>query len=279
MGTANRTRCPTPGACGTLFHDPTSAAGLRCASAARRRRPPRAPAPVAAAPASQDRPPDVGGELAPHLLGIPDLSLWAHSDLKVAAQQLDEALKRADAARGWVSDSGGPHPTGGYLSREVIAGEFAIEVDHLDADGDLHRADGAARVSIRADGRVSSAQWMQDKGFHRSDGPCEVDDTDMCVFALGGEAVVLAGGDEPCDDEATTSAFLAHLAAGATRSGALAWMRIEQVGGEDLVTCVRGASGDPELAVAAMAAGVKDREMVLAVAAGAMPLSWAIAGA
>lgn len=199
-----------------------------------------------------------------------------------AAQQRARQVLAAYAAGdppGWTSGCGRPHPLGGFTHRSVTGAHASIHIDHHSAGAVSHRADGPAVVEVGPHGPTFAA-WRPPDGQLRTDGPQIV--TSRAATARTGPlryaTFVLAGGvaveDSRCYDR-----FAAMLAAGAPRPQALTWLPLGSMLGHTCAETLRTAGAQPEQMRALWEGGVEDLGVFLAVAAGTLPASWAIAGA
>lgn len=187
--------------------------------------------------------------------------------------------ERLDAGTGWATTERRPHPVCGYTTRRVIPGAGGLA--EVITTGE--RIDGGpSKVVYGQDGKVVTAYWHDASGRdHRADGPSSMTRTGEIFFSVDGDAVVLREGATPIPTALSLTAgrfteLERRLGDGAL---ALAWLRVQAAGAsEGSVEAALAAGGDPALALEAARVGVSDGGELVAVATGALPLSWASAG-
>lgn len=188
-----------------------------------------------------------------------------------------------EAGRGWVQ--GQAHPSGGYTSHKVMRpfGGGSCTQHFVNAEDRLHRQDGPALV--RSNGEQV---WMEEGSPHRAGGPCEVDRWGSAgAYAVQGTTLAVANesfmqelnahrkdrlGPVVTIEVAEQRIALA-LAAGAQPASASYWAAFEN---ED-ITALVGAEVEASRAFELKRAGL-DAATTIEVAAGRLPISWALAG-
>lgn len=182
-------------------------------------------------------------------------------------------------ARPW--DLGqGPHPQGGYSHRSATATAPAqrFTIRHTDERGRRHRADGPATITYQADpgARVFVPIGVRHQLAdltHRDDGPA-IAENGQARFCLRHTEL----GPAWLEREELAALFVTLLAAGHHRRQAVAWLETCAALGASRVLQLARAGADPALAQGAIAAGITSSGALTQVAAGVLPLSWAIAG-
>lgn len=194
-------------------------------------------------------------------------------------------------------------------------GELGVfcRADHFDAYGDLHRDDGPARVMPDVtDGRTLSQEWFSHGRRHRADGPAEIESHVNLAAVAAANARTdsfsiwwLDGarhrGDGPSRVAFDATAGIenaseyhyrgrqvhtgetkrtgaqridAAIAAGADPANAVGWLAYD----DQVAQLCASVVAEPGDLLQAWDAGVRDPQMLLDVATGVLPLSWATAG-
>lgn len=269
--------CPTPLRCHASSHRLGSVAARACAAAL------RPSAQVSSSPA-------LAVEPAPGLTpaqrrrgiraGLPDRArahLQADTvdvvvDVDVMSSLAAE-LAAQDRAHGWVQDPRSPatHPTGGYVSRSVslVSSDGGAQITHRNASGREHRDDGPAVIRYDSEGHVVDASWCQRGQLCRTQGPARVITVPRAevLYALGGAGLWGEDALVEVDD---------LLAAGARAQDITTWLAYSRAAGQEGDGVELAGEGvSAQVALELSRAGVFDREVVLAVSAGELPMSWA----
>lgn len=276
--------CPTPSRCHVKSHLPGTVAAAACSSGRSAPAPVFAPPPAAAVSGAAG---DLVAQGANVDLDDDGIATWCPAqpafDFGVAQEDLHEKVFQAwrqgdvdGGAPGWAP--GQVHPGGGY-SQRVIEAAATVRVLHLDDFGRNHREDGPATVVFEAgeDGqdRVVRACWYRHDLRHREDGPAYLITETTARYFYDGQQITPQG-SLPGKVHAT---FEAMVEAGDDPREAMGWLRVAAtLDSLRAAMDLRRAGGDVGAAVGAIEAGITDAPTLGEVAAGRLPLSWAIAG-
>lgn len=132
-----------------------------------------------------------------------------------------------------------------------------------------HRTDGPARVRFAPDGSVTLWEWRRHGEVMRPDGPARWSESGLGTYHLPDHGLVRSADHPPW-----RQVMAAALAAGAHPEQLVAWCAWPPA----YIAALAPIISSPEPARALADQGVREIGDMVAVLAGTMPLSWAIAG-